>query len=488
MNLLWYNKSTAYSREEHDQYGQGHPKPIEITLEGVNDQSGESWDLTFSLRYDSTEQIYATPRSSSSAIIPPKAADLQVVHVPPFSGIGAEETRLDNEYQKLLIGQGKAGDILRNLLLEVSKSKEQWEELSREFTDIFGYTLLQPKYENSPFILCEYLNGKYLGKGTGGFQRLDIASAGSGLHQILLLLGFYFARPASVLLLDEPDAHLHVILQKNIYDRLRSLAQKRGCQLIIATHSEVLIDNTDPAKIISFFQRPHLLVENVERDRVREALKRLSSLDILLAEQSTGVLYVEGDSDFSMLRAFAKVLEHPLFEYLTTTPFWHSNEGRNPRESRSHLFSLQAINTRIHGVLLLDGDNRDLQDHELTASGLEILRWRRYEIENYILVPDLLKRFAVGQDPDLFSSERVSRADAFLNSTFPPDALKNPLNNVFLDSVRSSKDILPQFFAQVGIEIGKREYYQIAEQIKKDEVHADVKTMLDHIYSSLVTR
>jgi hypothetical protein len=39
--------------------------------------------------------------------------------VPPFSGIGAEETGLQLGYQNRLVGQGKPGDVLRNLLLEI---------------------------------------------------------------------------------------------------------------------------------------------------------------------------------------------------------------------------------------------------------------------------------------------------------------------------------------------------------------------------------
>ncbi len=41
---------------------------------------------------------------------------------------------------------------------------------------------------------------------------------------------------------------------------------------------------------------------------VREALKRLSSLDITRSEEEI-ILYVEGDSDFSILHAWAKVLD-----------------------------------------------------------------------------------------------------------------------------------------------------------------------------------
>ena len=38
-------------------------------------------------------------------------------------------------------------------------------------------------------------------------------------------------------------------------------------------------------------------------------------------------------------------------------------------------------------LCLLDGDNHDKQDDETTAAGLVVLRWRRSEIENYLLQP-----------------------------------------------------------------------------------------------------
>jgi predicted ATPase len=79
-------------------------------------------------------------------------------------------------------------------------------------------------------IICEF-------QPLGGGPRLDISSAGSGMQQVLMLLAFLHMRPASVLLLDEPDAHLHVYLQDSIYE-LRSVAARRNSQLIIATHSE----------------------------------------------------------------------------------------------------------------------------------------------------------------------------------------------------------------------------------------------------------
>ena len=60
-----------------------------------------------------------------------------------------------------------------------------------------------------------------------GGTKLDLSSAGRGLHQTLLLLAYLYANPQTVLLLDEPDAHLEVLRQRQIYQLLTELAERR---------------------------------------------------------------------------------------------------------------------------------------------------------------------------------------------------------------------------------------------------------------------
>ena len=115
---------------------------------------------------------------------------------------------------------------------------------------------------------------------------------------MLLILAFMLARPSSLILLDAPDAHLHVLLQKELYDVLRVLCHETKSQLVIATHSEVLIDNTSPRQILSFYNSPHPLASEVDRNQLREALKRVNSLELLLLENAKGILYVEGSTEF----------------------------------------------------------------------------------------------------------------------------------------------------------------------------------------------
>lgn len=482
MNLLWTNRSTALTRDElKGKQKLGFPRRLKINMKGRNGDS--DWDLTFEFTYRFPDLIYASPAEETpiEGIIN-IVKGLQIVHVPPFSGIGPDEAEYTRAYQDHFIGQGKAGDIIRNLLLEVRKGKKgEWEKLCNDIRNIFNYTLLPPKSEGRPFILCEYQPGDI--KSQKNLPKLDISCAGSGFLQVIMLLGFFYARPASLLLLDEPDAHLHVILQKQVYDKLREIARREGCKLLIATHSEVLVDGTSPEQILSFFKKPHKLLTNADRDQVREALKRLTSLDILMAEQATGVLYVEGDTDLNLLREWAKVHNHRAIKFFKD-PFWHSNHGRNPREARAHFFALQAVNKKnIRGVLLLDGDNRQLDEHELSADGLSILRWRRYEAESYLVHPEALSRFLYSQQQlELFALKGID----YLKNELPPAVYKNPLSDHdYLNSTAASKTLLPGFFREADLNITRQEYYQIASQMLPEEIPDEVKEKLDLICKAL---
>jgi predicted ATPase len=479
VKFLWTNTLTALRTGETER-GQkpGHPRVLEITLEGQTTEG--PWKLTFELRYQNSALVYVRPTTEQIDDLQ-AAQDIKVVHIPPFSGIGIEETRYDRPFQDLRIGQGKPGDILRNLLLEVYQqdNKDNWKNLCQQVEEIFGYRLLPPQYEGLPYILCEYLPGIPKGKGKNGLPQLDVSSAGSGFLQVLTLLGFLYARPATVLLLDEPDAHLHVILQKQIYDRLRRIVAERKCQLIIATHSEVLVDGTSPDQVISFYGSPHPLLADVERDQVREALKRLTAMDILLAEEAPGVLYVESESDFNLLSAWAQVLNHqPICQWLAQSPYWHSNQGCHPREARDHFFALRAIKPQMKGYLLLDGDNRGLADREIRADGLVIGRWKRYETKSYLIHPEALRRYAEEINTPLFASAGME----YLRDELPGAVLRDPLgDHDYLNRTPASKTLLPGFFKAAQVTLQKNDYYLVAEQMGLEEIAAEVKQKLDDI-------
>jgi hypothetical protein len=239
----------------------------------------------------------------------------------------------------------------------------------------------------------------------------------------------------------------------------------------------VLIDNTSPNHILSFYGPPHLLVSDTDRDQVREAIKMLPATEILFSESSPGILYLEGNSDFNLLKAWAEVLGHDLARWFEDSPFWRSNRGRNPREARNHFFALRAIKPKIKGLLILDGDNRNLPDRELTNVGLEIRRWKRYEIESYLIHPAAIGRY-IEKDYPILSE----RAREYLKDELPPAVFRNPLEqHEYLANAPVSKTLLPKLFDHIGISVPKEDYYLLALQMFPDEIPEEVTEMLNAI-------
>jgi hypothetical protein len=157
--------------------------------------------------------------------------------------------------------------------------------------------------------------------------------------------------------------------------------------------------------------------------------------------------------------------------------------GRNPRDAKGHLFALRAMQPNIQGLLLLDGDNRALEDHEVRAQGLTIVRWARYEIENYLVVPDAIKRMLGANMQDLFSMQEVDRAMAYLKTQLPEPFFADPLSDQIqaIMEIPASKKLLPEMFEAAGRPLEKSDFFLIAENMQKQEIHPEIIRVLDRI-------
>ena len=471
MNLLWEDRRVSGERP-------GLPRLIEIIVEG------EAWSCGLEFQYANPELVYVRPQQAKTldreAILnfpPPAAEKLDIVHVPPLSGIERDEPRHDQGMQDLLVGQGRPGEILRNLLWEIAeKHSEGWEEVKKYIHELFRFELLQPSYSPAqPFIVCEYREPNHS-------RPLDLANVGSGTLQVLLLLAFLYARPATVILLDEPDSHQHVILQKQVYDLVRKVAHERGGQIIVATHSEVVLDATEPARVIGFFgHSPHPLSSKLQRDQLREALKRVTTTDLLLAKEVGAVLYVEGESDEKILTEWSRILDHPARHFFQRAVI-HWLGGRSLNEAKAHFFAMQAVFQETRALCLLDGDNRDEPDEETTQAGLAVLRWRRYEIENYLLQPEVIKRFVN------FPLMENEIEDVFWRQVPPGTDLFG--DHVSLVRVKASTEFLVpllehSILENMGMSTPKKDLYLLASVMHKDEIHPEIVEKLDRIAESL---
>ena len=458
------------------------------------------WSVTMEFTADSTEQIYVRPKAKTIAI--PTAGtvsrpttkelakekanllrglDLQAVYVPPMTGLETNERLLQPVAVEQLLGLGRPGEVLRNLLAEANRDERAWGALKTSIGKLFGYEL-QPPDASGAHILAEYTMA-------GGGPRLDVASAGSGFQQVLMLLAFLNTRQGAVLLLDEPDAHLHVILQDAIYHELRTVAARQRSQLIVATHSEVVINAVEPRELCVMLDKPRMVADNEERSRLVSSLRVLSNVDVMQAMGVRGVLYVEDYTDVNILRAWAATLEHRAAGLLDTELMWkplvfQAQEGRPGIRARDHFEALQLVREDLPGLELRDGDARPpVPDTEITGAWLQRLRWRRYEIESYLVHPDAIARFieaVVGADS---AEAHVEDMLSYWRDEFPPAVVRVPLgDHEFLNMTKARTRLLPPLLEAAGLHgLPCTRYHEIAAGMLPGEIHPEVTEKLDAI-------
>jgi hypothetical protein len=463
--------------------------PIQIIVSGI--EGSVPWTCGVELRYQSTEQFYTNPISEDgerleAPQIPKVVRALTVAHLPPLAGLQREEEKLEEGAQNRRIGEGRAGDILRNLVLTVyEKDRENWKQIQKFMEDLFQVELLPPEYvAQTSEIILEYKNLREKRK-KGREDHLDIATGGSGFHQVLLLLAFIYARPGSVLLLDEPDAHLEMIRQRQVFSLLRQLVADRGSQLVVATHSEVIFDECEYDQIVAFLgQRVGPLTSPAEKTQVRKSLQDISNADYLLAEQERRVIYVEDFTDLDILTAWAVVLRHQAASLLENCFVKHI--GNVITEARKHFHGLKAAVPDLKGFVLIDQTAVDLEKHPDLIEKM----WRRREIENYLLQPAAIIRTCnklVAQAMELFGANAARKAEEMLRNRMTVDDFQNPLaDSATLRDIKGS-EFLDVFFRDLFGEFNiynpmpKREFYRIAESMSQEEIHPEVIQTLDEI-------
>lgn len=432
------------------------------------------------LEADSTEQVYVHPHSDVPAQLLVEAGP-SIAFIPPMTGLSVEEPVYQKPKIEQLLGMGKPGDVLRNLLLQTSEHEAQWQSLTEAVRRLFHFELLRPDGTGAD-IIAEYRHLQ------GVAPKLDIASAGSGFQQALMLLTFLHARPGSHLLVDEPDAHLHVILQDAIYHELRSVAERSGSQLIIATHSEVLIDAVEPDELYVMLNEPRKVAGTEDRRALIRSLRALDNADVMRAMLAPGILYLEGHTDLALLREWARILDHQqALQILGPDLFWRPTvwelrEGASGVKARDHYEALKLVRPDLPGLILLDGDDHPgIGATPITGKGLQRLRWRRYEIESYLFHPLTLESYA----RHVAGEAAVHKLLLYLQQNHLPSFLQEPFSDpAYLQRTKARTELLPPALEAAGIHLPYTRYREIAAHMKPEEVHPEVREKLDGLSSA----
>jgi predicted ATPase len=435
----------------------------------------------------------------------------RLAYLPPFAGMTDREMRTTGAVRRRRIGEGLAGAVLRNILLDMQqrnaeerlrlrggrskitdrdlahlRASDPWELLQQNLRATFEAELDMAPFreEYHSYIRAEIVKGKLDGhklKRHSHYNKRDLMVEGSGFLQWLSVFALATDPEIDVLLLDEPDAHLHPSLQEQLLGSLDEIVEATGKQALIATHSSEILRDAEPVDILQVRagKGSRYLVDENQKAGLLAGLGSDYAPRIDRAKKTKRLLFVEGRSDIAVLRTLAQKLG------ITWPDEWIEWTTTRTQKERKQLYL--AFREEIPELIVLSLRDRD--DEPVEAVGADLVdpsasgeagfhprRWRRRYIESYLIWPPAIAA-ATGLtleevEQRLRDQHGISVPAGFVDSD-APQALMDVRGKAILKPA-SGNATLTQFDASA---------YDVAREMTADAIPEDIKTLLADLTS-----
>jgi hypothetical protein len=183
------------------------------------------------------------------------------------------------------------------------------------------------------------------------------------------------------MLLDEPELHLHPLLQLQVLQYLRDLASEGTAQFILSTHSPTLLDALTDDEL--YLVSPASLVPENQLSRLTTHQERLEIARDLtgathLLTRAKPIVFLEGESERGGVSSDARVVG----SLLPTTRSWALVPGRSKNEVISSVQRLRQDGLDLPGTPvfgLVDADSDGATDDPYVSV------WPVAMVENFLL-------------------------------------------------------------------------------------------------------
>lgn len=269
----------------------------------------------------------------------------------PISTIFKNEPFYNNAQIERKISIGKSHDVLRNKIL---KTEDSQAKVSQRFNSFEGRLerVLRNKYsirfKNKNRIDDEYIR---ITAQCNTHNELDISMMGSGFLQVVEIFSTieYIEKNTDgicLILIDEPDSHIHSDLQSHLIDELK---QHDESQIFVITHNDRLINKTDEGEL--YYLNPTIKeLGSLAPLGINDFPKVKEGLASVLSEleNSDGVPLVltEGKSDQKILNiAWSKLYGNESMPYKIVSSGIQIDEGCLTGSADSVRRSLEYVST-----------------------------------------------------------------------------------------------------------------------------------------------
>jgi ABC-type branched-subunit amino acid transport system ATPase component len=242
------------------------------------------------------------------------------IYVPGLAGVSQFEQFRTESVVRRSVASGDANLYLRNVLLLI-KQKNKLTVLTERMRALFPGFSIQLKFE--PHIDVE-IDARISTTGLTG-RYCPVELVGTGILQALQIFSYVTLFEPRLLLLDEPDSHLHPDNQGLLASALRFIASETSTQIIVSTHSRHLVDGLyDDANLV-WLKDGQVFEQGIGLARLPFLLDigALDNFDKLMAGTIEWVFLSE-DTDLSLLKILAEcsgfsMAETLFFSYKTSS-------------------------------------------------------------------------------------------------------------------------------------------------------------------------
>lgn len=169
--------------------------------------------------------------------------ELITAYIPGLAGLAERETILVQPLLRRQAASGDAGGVLRNVLLnlasqqpgedDASYAAQRIQKLSQLVQMVHPGVEIETAFdEREDFHINAMFKDERL-----GVERRPLETAATGILQVVQIFAYLILFKPKLLLIDEPDAHLHPDKQERLIEALERAAGDYNIQVILSTHS-----------------------------------------------------------------------------------------------------------------------------------------------------------------------------------------------------------------------------------------------------------
>ena len=280
--------------------------------------------------------------------------------------------------------RGDANSVFRNVLLTLSRDAAAWSKFESSLAEIFPEVIVKIRFN-------EKTDEQITATVSRGGYELPIDSSGTGVLQAIQVLAYVGVYKPKLLILDEPDSHLHPDNQRKLAKLLTDLAVAEDFQVLISSHSRHFLDEfASLGALVTWFSSG--AAQDGVFDHVR-ALLELGALDAgdRLRNGQTPVIVITEDTDTKFLKVLLESSGLTNSEY----DIWSYAGSSDIASARilSKFISDHAPGTKVlvhRDSDYLSDDALEVYRLELEEAGAVLFRTEGTDIESYFLRPDHL--------------------------------------------------------------------------------------------------